>query len=51
MYTVFYILAYLAFFGFVCLAIIRTHTYLKDSPLHIRWELYPVPHEGPVRAA
>lgn len=51
MYTLFYILAYLAFFGFVCLAILRTHTYLKDSPLHIRWELYPVPHEGPVRAA
>lgn len=51
MYTLFYILAYLAFFGFVCLAVIRTYGYLKDSPLHIRWELYPVPHEGPKRAA
>lgn len=51
MYTIFYLLAYLAFAGFVCLAILRTRTYLKDSPLHIRWELYPVPHEGPKRAA
>lgn len=47
MYTLFYILAYLACACFVILAIIRTHTYLKDSPLHIRWELYPIPHEGP----
>lgn len=51
MYALFYILGYLAFFGFVCLAIIRTRTYLKDSPLHIRWELYPIPHEGPKRAS
>lgn len=51
MYAFFYILAYLACFGFVCLAIIRTLKYLKDSPLHIRWELYPIPHEGHERAA
>lgn len=51
MYTLFYILAYLSFIAFVILAIIRTRTYLKDSPLHIRWELYPIPHEGPKRAS
>jgi len=51
MYTLFYILGYAAIIGFICLAVIRTRTYLKDSPLHIRWELYPVPHEGPRRAA
>lgn len=51
MYVVFYILAYIAFFGFICLAIMRTRHYLKDSPLHVRWELYPIPHEGPKKAA
>lgn len=51
MYIVFYILAYLAFLGFIILAILRTAHYLKDSPLHIRWELYPIPHEGPKKAA
>lgn len=51
MYALFYILGYLAALGFIVLAILRTRTYLKDSPLHIRWELYPIPHEGPKRAA
>lgn len=51
MYTVFYLLGWLAALAFIALAIIRTRAYLKDSPLHIRWELYPVPHEGPKRAS
>lgn len=51
MYTLFYILGYLAVLGFICLAILKIRTYIKSSPLHIRWELYPIPHEGPKRAA
>lgn len=51
MYTIFYLLAYLVFLLFIFLAILRTVHYLRDSPLHIRWELYPVPHEGPKKAA
>ena len=31
-----------------CLRRIRQYT---RTPLHLRWELYPVPHEGPYRAA
>lgn len=49
MYTLFYLLAYLAIIGFVCLAVLKIADFLKASPLHVRWELYPVPHEGPVR--
>ena len=51
MYTLFYILAYLAAAGFVCLAILKIRAFMKTSPLHVRWELYPIPHEGPKRAA
>lgn len=51
MYTLFYLLGYLAIFGFICLAVLKIAKYLKASPLHIRWELYPIPHEGPERAA
>lgn len=51
MYALFYLLAYLAVLAFACLAIIKIGNYIKASPLHIRWELYPVPHEGPKRAA
>lgn len=46
--------AYLAiYFGLLifvagCLRRIRQYT---RTPLHLRWELYPVPHEGPYRAA
>lgn len=49
MYTLFYILGYLAVLGFVCLAVQKIHGYIKASPMHIRWELYPIPHEGPKR--
>lgn len=51
MYTVFYVLAYLSLLGFVCLACLKMWDFIKASPLHVRWELYPVPHEGPNRAA
>ncbi len=51
MYTLFYILGYLAVIGFACLAALKIRTYIKASPMHIRWELYPIPHEGPKRYA
>lgn len=51
MYTLFYLLAYVAVLGFICLAFLKMRDFVKDSPLHIRWELYPVPHEGPKKAA
>lgn len=51
MTTIFYLLGYLAVLGFVCLAFFKIRKYFRASPLHIRWELYPVPHEGPDRAS
>ncbi len=51
MYPLFYILAYLAILGFFYLGIMNILKYLKASPLHVRWELYPVPHEGPKKEA
>lgn len=38
---------YLAVVGFICLAYLKIKAYMAASPLHVRWELYPVPHEGP----
>ena len=46
MTTLFYLLGYLAVVGFIALACKKLKGYLEDSPLHVRWELYPVPHEG-----
>lgn len=46
MTTLFYLLGYLAVAGFVYLAYAKIKAYYKASPLHVRWELYPVPHEG-----
>lgn len=46
MTTLFYLLAYLALLGFVVMAYQKITHYLASSPLHLRWELYPVPHEG-----
>ncbi|MDR2850844.1 MAG: nitrate reductase [Desulfovibrio sp.] len=46
MTTLFYLLGYLALLGFICTAFLKIRSYLKSSPLHVRWELYPVPHEG-----
>lgn len=51
MYTLFYLLGYLAILGFIGLTAARMIKYIKSSPQHIRWELYPIPHERPERAA
>lgn len=51
MTTLFYILGYLAVVGFICLAFLKIKSYLSASPLHVRWELYPVPHEGDKKAS
>lgn len=36
--------------AFVCATIARAVTYARH-PIHLRWELYPVPHERPERVA
>ena len=46
MTVLFYLLGYLALIAFIALAAIKIKGYLDASPLHVRWELYPVPHEG-----
>ncbi len=46
MTTLFYVIAYAAILGFCVIAFIKVRSYLAASPLHVRWELYPVPHEG-----
>ena len=46
MTTLFYLIAYAAILGFIALAFIKVRAYLTASPLHVRWELYEVPHEG-----
>lgn len=51
MYALFYILGYIAIFGFICLAVLKIREYYKASPLHVRWEIYPIPHEGPKKYA
>jgi nitrate reductase gamma subunit len=45
-----YLTAYAAFLIFVVAAIARAIRYAK-APLHLRWEVYPVPHEAPRRVA
>ena len=46
MTTLFYLIAYAAVAGFCALAFLKVRSYLNASPLHVRWELYQVPHEG-----
>lgn len=46
MTTLFYVIAYAAILGFCVIAFLKVRSYLAASPLHVRWELYPVPHEG-----
>jgi nitrate reductase gamma subunit len=46
MTTLFYLAAYAAILGFIFFAVTKVRGYLAASPLHVRWELYPVPHEG-----
>jgi nitrate reductase gamma subunit len=45
-----YLVVYAAFLTFVIACIVRVVRIVK-APLHLRWELYPVPHEAPERAA
>jgi len=40
-----YVLAYLALIVFISAILKRITGYVKN-PIHVRWELYPVPHEG-----
>ncbi len=40
-----YILTYLALIVFISAVLKRIIAYIKN-PIHVRWELYPVPHEG-----
>jgi len=40
-----YIITYLAIIVFVAAVLRRIIHYLKN-PMHVRWEIYPVPHEG-----
>ncbi|HWR15396.1 MAG TPA: respiratory nitrate reductase subunit gamma [Terriglobales bacterium] len=45
-----YISLYASLLLFVIGCVKRAHEYSR-FPMHLRWELYPVPHEDPVRAA
>ena len=45
-----YVAIYTGFVIFLCGCLWRAGQYAR-TPLHLRWELYPVPHEGPYRAA
>lgn len=45
-----YLVAYAGSCVCVALIVMKIMDYLK-KPQHVRWELYPVPHEEPVRAA
>jgi nitrate reductase gamma subunit len=45
-----YLLTYLALVVFILAALRRIVAY-KKNPMHLRWELYPVPHEGGGRAS
>jgi nitrate reductase gamma subunit len=45
-----YIIAYASIITFLIAVITRINAYI-DKPVHVRWELYPVAHEGGDRAA
>lgn len=45
-----YVVVYAAFLIFAVASVTRAIRYSK-LPLHLRWEIYPVPHETPERAA
>ena len=44
--TLFYVIAYVAILGFFGLILCKARAYVTASPIHFRWELYEVPHEG-----
>ncbi len=46
MITIFYLLGYLALIGFIVTSFLKIRAYMSKTPSHIRWELYPIPHEG-----
>ena len=48
MTAVIYLTLYISVLSFIVACIVRAITYAKQ-PLHLRWELYPVPHEEPER--
>lgn len=50
MVTVVYLAIYAGILSFVG-GCIRRYVQYSRLPMHLRWELYPVPHEDPVRAA
>jgi len=43
-----YVLIYVSFLSFLIASIVRAVRYARQ-PFHLRWELYPVPHEEPER--
>ena len=49
MTTIVYVLIYLGVLSFLIASVIRAVSYARQ-PLHLRWELYPVPHESPEHA-
>jgi len=49
MSTFIYLITYLAIIVFVAMVVKKIVHYV-NNPLHVRWELYPVPHEGGGRA-
>jgi nitrate reductase gamma subunit len=44
------LLGYTAFVTFVVAVLVRV-IHFANTPVHLRWELYPVPHEGPEKAS
>ena len=46
MTTLFYLLGYLGVIGFAVTSFLKIKKYVKTTPLHCRWEIYPIPHEG-----
>ncbi len=49
MTVVLYIFIYAAAVTFISACTVRIITFAR-APIHLRWELYPVPHEAPARA-
>ncbi len=43
------LVGYTAFVTFVVAVLVRA-IHFANTPVHLRWELYPVPHEGPEKA-
>ena len=48
MTTLLYLICYLATIVFVLACLTRITIYAR-APMHLRWELYPIPHEEPAR--